>query len=134
MELGLCLTLCALGGAFWIPALLLTFIAGKRRRNCTASAQGMVVEIKGRSTSDGLTFYPVYQYEAEGTVYRGNGAGKSPMSLKKGETITVCYDPRCPQRSYIKGYDSRVYRVLSICFLVMGAIPILICLGIALLN
>ena len=56
------------------------------------------------------------------------------MPLKKGDAITVCYDPRRPQRSYIKGYDSRVYRVLSICFLVMGAIPILICLGIALLN
>ena len=94
----------------------------------------MVVEIKGRSTSDGLTFYPVYQYEAEGTAYQGKGAGKSPMSLKKGETITVCYDPRRPQRSYIKGYDDRAYRTLSICFWVIGAVPILICLGIAFLN
>ena len=111
MELGLCLTLCALGGAFWIPALLLTFIAGKRRRSCTALARGVVVDI-----------------------CQGKGAGRSPMPLKKGDAITVCYDPRRPQRSYIKGYDSRVYRVLSICFLVMGAIPILICLGIALLN
>lgn len=134
MELGLCLTLCALGGAFWIPALLLTFIAAKRRKNCTALAQGMVVDIKGRSTSDGLTFYPVYQYEAEGMVCQGKGAGRSPMPLKKGDRITVCYDPRRPQRSYIKGYDSRVYRTLSVCFGVMGAIPILICLGIALLN
>ena len=97
-------------------------------------AQGVVVDIKGRSTSDGLTFYPVYQYEAEGTVYRGNGAGTSPMPLKQGDRITVCYDPCRPQRSYIKGYDSRVYRALSVCFGVMGAIPILICLGIALLS
>lgn len=97
-------------------------------------AQGVVVDIKSRSTSDGLTFYPVYQYEAEGMVYQGKGAGRSPMPLKQGETITVCYDPRRPQRSYIKGYDDRVYRTLSVCFGVMGAIPILICLGIALLN
>ena len=134
MELGLCLTLCTLGGAFWIPGLLLTFIAAKRRRNCTALAQGVVVDIKSRSTSDGLTFYPVYQYEAEGTVCQGKGAGRSPMPLKQGDRITVCYDPRRPQRSYIKGYDSRVYRALSVCFGVMGAIPILICLGIALLS
>lgn len=97
-------------------------------------AQGVVVDIKSRSTSDGLTFYPVYQYETEGMVYQGKGAGRSPMPLKQGDRITVCYDPRRPQRSYIKGYDSRVYRALSVCFGVMGAIPILICLGIALLS
>ena len=134
MEIGLALTLCALGGAFWIPALLLVFTAGKKRRTCTASVQAVVVDIQCKSTSDGLTYYPVYQYEAEGAVYQGKGMGKSPMPLEKGESVTVRYAPHCPQRSYIKGYDDRVCRILSICFGVMGAIPILICMGIALLN
>ena len=54
MELGLCLTLCALGGAFWIPALVLTFIAGKRRRSCTA------MENCGRTKEKEIIKLPFY--------------------------------------------------------------------------
>ena len=78
MELGLCLTLCALGGAFWIPALVLTFIAGKRRRNCTALARGVVVDIKGRSTSDGLTFIQRINMKRKGRSIRGKGREDPP--------------------------------------------------------
>ena len=134
MELGLALTLCALGSAFLLPALILTLAAENRKRKCTCSTQAVVVEIKGRSSGDGLSFYPVYQYEAEGTVYRGKGAARTRYIPRQGEKIAILYDPRCPRRSYIKGYDDKIDRVLSLCFGVMGAIPILICLGIALLK
>ena len=35
MELGLVLTLCGLGVAFWIPALIIAFISHGKKKNCT---------------------------------------------------------------------------------------------------
>ena len=45
MEVGLALTLCGLGVAFWIPAIILGAILKNRTQKYTADAQAKVVRI-----------------------------------------------------------------------------------------
>lgn len=44
------------------------------------------------------------------------------------------YNPDKPKQSYITGYDNKVYKILSIVFTVVGFIPIIIYILIAVLT
>ena len=48
MELSLVLTLCGLGVAFWIPALIIAFISHGKKKNCTMNTIGLVIRINSR--------------------------------------------------------------------------------------
>ena len=100
MELGLVLTLCGLGAAFWLPAIIIGLISHGKKKNCTMNTIGLVIRINSKSSGDGsLSFYPVYEYYAKGM-------------------------------KYIPGYDNKVYKILAIVFGIIGCIPILVCTGI----
>ena len=135
MELGLALTLCGLGAAFLLPALILALIAGNRKRKCTVNTNAVVMDVKVRNSGDdGLTFYPVYEYYAGGVRYTGVGASSSHHVPQKNTVIPVMYNPRNPKQSYIQGYDNKIYRILISVFAVIGAIPIIICIFIGVLT
>ena len=56
MELGLVLTLCGLGAAFWLPAIIIGLISHGK------NTVGLVIRINSKSSGDGsLSFYPVYE-------------------------------------------------------------------------
>lgn len=133
MELGLILTLCGLGVSFLIPAFVMIIISIKRKKSCTAMTTAVVTEIKTRSTSDGRSYHPVYEYEINGITYKGTGAYLSGRVPSVGTSVTVMYNPDNPKKSYIPGYDNKVLKILSIVFSIAGSIPILICVCIALL-
>lgn len=135
MPLGLALTLCGLGAAFLIPALILLGLSAWRKRRCTAPAEALVTDLRARSSADdGLTFHPVYEYLVDGVRYTGTGAYLSRRVPRVGSTIAIRYDPDRPQRSYIPGYDDRVSSILGIVFACLGSIPILVCVLVALLT
>lgn len=70
MEIGLVLTLCGIGIAFWIPAFILGMISGNKMRKCTADATATVVRINVRNSGDnGLSYHPIYEYYAGGSYY-----------------------------------------------------------------
>ena len=116
MEVGLALTLCGLGVAFWIPAIILGAILKNRTHN---------------SSDSGLQYHPVYEYYAAGEYYTSKGAYLSGRVPEVGETIWIKYNPDKPKQSYIPGYDNKVYKILTIVFGLIGAVPILVCIGIA---
>lgn len=128
MELGLALTLCGLGVSFWIPALLMSMISIGRKKACTSQTQALVTEIKRKSSSDGSSYHPVYEYEVDGIHYRKTGAYISGQVPKAGTTVSVMYDPHKPGKSYILGYDNKAFRILEIVFFVIGCIPIAVCI------
>lgn len=136
MELGLIFTLCGLGAGFLIPAFILTFIASYKGRRCTASADAVVIDIKVRHSSkqQGFSFHPVYEYYVSGVRYTGVGAAISHNTPPINTVIPIMYDPCRPERSYISGRDNKVYKILSIIFAVIGLIPIMICICIAVLS
>ena len=135
MPLGLALTLCGLGAAFLIPALVLLGLTTRRKRTCTAPAQALVTDLRVRSSADdGLSVHPVSEYFVDGVRYTGTGAHLSRRVPRVGSVIAIRYDPHRPQRSYIPGYDDRVSRILGIVFACFGSIPILVCIFVALLT
>ena len=91
----------------------------------------VVVNIVTKNSSEGLSFHPVYEYVVGGTTYSNMGAYISHRVPEKGSTIEIKYNPDKPKQSYIVGYDIKVYRILSILFGIIGMIPILVCIGIA---
>lgn len=132
MELGLVLTLCGLGVAFWIPALIIAFISHGKKKNCTMNTTGQVIRINSRSSGDsGLSFYPVYEYYVNGVQYTNEGASIQHHVPAAGTRIPVMYNPMKPKQSYIPEYDNKAFKILTIVFGVIGCVPILVCIGIA---
>lgn len=132
MPLGLALVLCGLGAAFLLPGLIIGMISARRSRCCTAPVSGLVTDIRSRSTSHGYSFYPVYEYFVDGVRYTKMGTYLSNHVPKVGSTVCVLYDPQNPKRSYIQGYDDKTLRILCTVFSIIGCIPLLICICIAL--
>lgn len=62
MELGLVLTLCGLGAAFWLPAIIIGLISHGKKKNCTMNTVRLVIRINSKSSGDvSSSFYPVYE-------------------------------------------------------------------------
>ena len=131
MELGLVLTLCGLGAAFWLPAIIIGLISHGKKKNCTMNTIGLVIRINSKSSGDGsLSFYPVYEYYVKGRKYTNEGASIRNNTPQVGTRVPVMYNPAKPKQSYIPGYDNKVYKILAIVFGIIGCIPILVCTGI----
>ena len=131
MELGLVLTLCGLGAAFWLPAIIIGLISHGKKKNCTMNTVGLVIRINSKSSGDGsLSFQPVYEYYANGMKYTNEGASIKHCVPQVGTKVPVMYNPAKPKQSYIPGYDNKVYKILAIVFGIIGCIPILVCIGI----
>ena len=131
MELGLVLTLCGLGAAFWLPAIIIGLISHGKKKNCTMNTVGLVIRINSKSSGDGsLSFYPVYEYYANGMKYTNEGASIKHCVPQVGAKVPVMYNPAKPKQSYIPGHDNKVYKILAIVFGIIGCIPILVCTGI----
>ena len=133
MDPALAVLLCSLGGIFLLTALILRGVSAGRKRSCTASTWGTVADVRTCRHKHRRTFCPVYRYQAGNRSCEGVGGYLSGHLPRVGEIIPVCYDPQNPHRSYIPGYDDKILSILTAVFAAIGAIPILICLGIWLL-
>ena len=127
MEPGLAFTLCGLGICFLIPAFILGFINRSKTTRCTVTIVATVKDILAKNSGDSLSFYPLYEYEVNTVLYTNTGAYLSHHVPRKGAKIEIRYNPDNPKKSYIPGYDTKVYKLLSIIFSVIGMIPILVC-------
>ena len=97
MELGLVLTLCGLGAAFWLPAIIIGLISHGKKKNCTMNTVGLVIRINSKSSGDGsLSFYPVYEYYANGMKYTNEGASIKHCVPQVGVKVPVMYNPANP--------------------------------------
>ena len=56
----------------------------------------------------------------------------SGHKLQIDSMVPIMYNPGRPKQSYIQNYDNKAYKILTIVFVVIGCIPIIICIGIAL--
>ena len=132
MELGLTLTLCGLGAAFLLPALIMGCNLLYRRKKCTAEGCGLVIDIRVRHSSDNRSLHPVYEYWVDGVRYTGTGGYMSNRVPPVGTQVDIRYDPNNPRNSYIFGYDDKVLRILCAVFSMVGIIPFAVCIAIAL--
>ena len=80
-----------------------------------------------------MSFYPVYEYYANGMKYTNEGASIQHHVPTVGTRIPVMYNPAKPKQSYIPGYDTKVYKILTIVFGIVGAYRFF-CTGILFLH
>ena len=131
MELGLALILCGAGVLFWIPAIVCTILIVRRTKYCTSDNIAVVTDIEVSGGSDDMSFHPVYEYQVSGQTYTGRGGYWSNHVPKVGSQVEIKYDPEHPKKSYILNYDLVIYKILALVFGIIGIIPILVCIGIA---
>lgn len=132
MELGLALTLCGMGGAFLLTALILGIIAGNRKRKCTESTTAVITRYEKRRSDHTTYYHPVYEYTVDNVKYARVGASMSGHKPQINSVVPIMYNPGRPKQSFMQNYDNKAYKILTIVFVVIGCIPITICIGIAL--
>ena len=80
----------------------------KRRRLATAPASAEVVSIERKASSDGhVSYAPVYEFFAEGSVFKvtsPSSFSKSP--LKAGDHVDLFFTPDLPSYIYVPGYEN----------------------------
>jgi hypothetical protein len=76
-----------------------------------AEAVGTVVDLERAATGNGkASYYPVVTYrDAQGAEHRFTGTiGSNPPSYRRGEGVTVRYDPGAPEEAVIDSWSARL--------------------------
>lgn len=83
-----------------------------------ASTIGTVIRLEESSDSDGTSYSPVFQYEANGQTYEFESQNSSnPPTHRVGDRDTIFYDPANPQHAQIDSFmDMWLAPSLLFCF------------------
>lgn len=105
------LLLTGIFGVLMLLFVALTFYIFRMEKNYIKKcllAPGVVIDLYESTDKDGVTYFPVVEYNVEGRDYhlRGNG-GSNPPSYHVGEKVEVYYKPSNPKDSQIKGFWSQ---------------------------
>lgn len=80
----------------------------KRRRLATSPASAEVVSIERKVSSKGrVTYSPVYEFFAEGSIFKVTSPSDFPKCpLKAGDHIDLLFTPDLPSFIYVPGYEN----------------------------
>ena len=117
-------------GNIWIAFGVFFFIDAKLFSSESYSATGTVVELKkvrrlsnstSRSTSHVTTYYPVVRYQTKNgkNVTFTSSSGSYPSPYKRGDRVTILYDPENPKKARIKSFRS-LWLAPILCFGIGG--------------
>ena len=115
-------------GFIWIAFGAFFFINTKFFSSKSYRAAGTVVELKevqrsstSTSKSSSISFYPVVRYETEGGKHVSftSSSGSYPSPYKRGDRVTVLYDPKNPQKARIMSFRS-MWLAPVLCFGIGG--------------
>ena len=104
-------------GFIWIAFGAFFFIDAKFFSSKAYKATGTVVELKkvrrlstssSGSTSHVTTYYPVVRYQTKNgkNVTFTSSSGSYPSPYKRGDRVTLLYDPENPQKARIESFSS----------------------------
>lgn len=94
-----------------------------------SSVNGTVVDIYRRVliSSNGTrrsTLYPIFRYNVDGETYvKKSVNGSKFCKFKIGEEVEVKYNPKNPDKYYVKGTSSKIF--FALIWLIVG-IPIIV--------
>ncbi len=117
LPVGFILLVAGISMVFFIPGLIMFLISRRKKRHCSKSVTGTIIDFGRAHTSSGSAYYPIYEYTVDGKTYTSGSNPASPGRMKVGDRRTIMYDPNDPARSYIKGYDNRALSILGIVFM-----------------
>lgn len=120
MELNLVYTMIGMGIVLlFIAAMAMLMLAQLRR--CTAKMNATITNIKRQNRH----YYPVYEYYVNGVRYARVGTACTRSSMQVGSTISIAYNPQEPQQSHIPGHDDKTYKFVAIVCIIIGLIPLI---------
>jgi len=98
----------------------------KRFRSvCTEETTGKVIDIYESPDSEGSTYYPIFEYVANGqTVIHKSSYGSNWKRFKIGTKVTVFFNPANIDEYYVKEDTEGNY--IGILFMVFGAVMLII--------
>ena len=94
-----------------------------KRRKCTESVEGKVVDIARKWDNNGSTsFYPIFEYTVNGNTYvHQSQTGSRPCRYHIGQNIEIHFNPEKPEQFYDK--ESNITgTVFGIITIIIGAI------------
>lgn len=106
----------------------------KKKRRCTSTCQGQIVDVvrkddsvyRGERVTYAISYFPVFSYEVNGESYNSQlyfGSSK-PKVFRKGDYYTIHYDPENPQDFYV--VVSKRGTTIGVVCLVIGLILVLL--------
>ena len=93
---------------FGIAALSLEF---NRLRQCTSRVAATIIEVKRQNYRGIVTYCPVVEFSADGSMIRGSGGATGSMfgsRYRVGDCRTVLYDKGNPEHFRLRGNYSMI--------------------------
>ena len=119
-----------IGIVFIVIGLIIFLIDVINKVKCKEMVKGTVVDIYKITSISGnggkrRTYYPIYQYNVDGTVYmKKSSNGSIFCRYQIGDEVKIKYNPKNPNRYYVKGKITNI--VMSIIWIVLGVGMIII--------
>ena len=117
-----------LGIAIIGVGLLMIFFGIRKSNRCSARVVGRITGIHEDVTTDdegyhSYSYSPEFEYEVNGTVYRGSGgrAYSKQNKIQIGGNIDIYYNPRNPQEHLSKGSKGAL-PIVGIAVIFLGVI------------
>lgn len=98
---------------------------------CTAKTQGVVVDFKSETSmsSSSKILFPIVQYYVDGKGYQvTSGSGTNRQKLKKGQDVTILYNPDNPLQIRIQGYNRKGTMYFCMAIMAMGVVIPVFCI------
>lgn len=108
-------------GAAGVLMLHSTYIKGKA---CSAETDGIVIDYNRNYKH---MYTPIVEYQVGDQMFTsGTNTRSNHRPFKKGESVSIYYNPKNPDEFYLKGYDLKVTYSLGVIFVVfsMGVLTV----------
>lgn len=119
MPLGLALTILGLALCFAIPPVIILGVRARKRSRCTVRTMGTIIGWQTRRDSESVSFHPIYEYEANGSMQQIASNYSSTSFNKKypvGSRLELFFDPSKPQSFYVPEEDDGISFLVRIFF------------------
>ena len=113
-----------LGIAFIAIGVIILLIDVINKVKCKEMVTGTVVDIYKITSINGSggkrrTYYPIYQYNVDGTMYvKKSSSGSIFCRYQIGDEVKIKYNPKNPNTYHVKGKITNI--VMSIIWIMLG--------------
>ena len=114
------------GMFFGIIGVILLIKEILKRKKCTVSTKGVVVDISREVSNDSdgnrsITLYPIFEYNVSGEKYvQKSKNGSNFCKYHIGQEVEILYNPDKPENYYVKNSFGSI--IIGVGFIILGII------------
>lgn len=109
---------------FCAVGVVMIHSAYMKEKACSAETDGIVIDYNRNYKH---MYTPIVEYQVGDQMFTsGTNTRSNHRPFKKGESVSIYYNPKSPDEFYLKGYDLKVTYSLGVIFLVfsMGVLTV----------